>query len=117
MRVVVFTNSTSEICVGAYLLALARPHTFRFGNGPNVGRHGYTEHLGNKWTFNNATLAFNTTVHFTDGTTTTYFRRERPQLFFSNDGSLTPIALVTGVQEVHSPQSYTLIQPVGPGGR
>ena len=100
--------------------ALSSHHTpsprHRFGNGPKVGRHGYAAHLGDAWTFNNATLTFNTTVHFTDGSVTTYFRRERPQLLFSDDGALTPLALVTGVQEAHRASSYTLIQPIGPGG-
>ena len=92
------------------------PTRHRWGNGPRVGRHGYSTRLGDPWTFNNRTLTFNTTVAFTDGSQTTYSRRERPQLFFSADGALTPLALVTGVQEVGSGASYTLIQPIGPGG-
>lgn len=41
-----------------------------------------------------------------------YYRRERPKLFFSEDGEMTPLYLVNGVQEFGSKASYTLIQPI-----
>ena len=58
--------------------------------------------------------AFNSTVTFTDGSVETFNRRERPKLFFSDDGELTPLYLTTGVQALGTATtSYTLIQPVG----
>ena len=84
-----------------------------FGDGPKVGRHGFAADLFGAWTFGAAELAFITTVRFTDESSETYYRRERPQLLFSDDGAMTPTHLITGVQSVGSPNSYTLIQPVG----
>ena len=84
-----------------------------FGDGPKVGRHAFAREFEGPWTFNNQTLAFNTTVQYTDGTSVNFYRRERPQLFFSEDGRMTPLYLTTGVQEVNSPQSYSVIQPLG----
>ena len=84
-----------------------------FGDGPKVGRHAFSRGLvGAPWIFNNATLAYNTKVPFTDGSTVDFFRRERPQLFFSDDGAMTPLFLTTGVQQKGSGQSFTLIQPL-----
>ena len=85
-----------------------------FGDGPRVGRHAYARSYEGPWTFNNVTLAYNTTTQFTDGSVIDYFRRERPQLFFSEDGLMTPLYLSNGVQQRNTPQSYTLIQPLGP---
>ena len=86
-----------------------------FGDGPNVGRHAFARSWNGKWTFNNATVAFNTTVHFTDGPSVNYYRRERPNIFFSDDGMMRPLFLSTGVQEVNSSKSHSLIQPIGNG--
>lgn len=84
-----------------------------FGDGPKVGRHAFSRGLvGAPWRFNDVTLAYNTTVAFTDGPSLTYLRRERPQLFFADDGT-TPLYLTTGVQPVGSGQSFTLVQPLG----
>lgn len=83
-----------------------------FGSGPNVGRHAYARHWEGPWTFNNNTLAFTTNVEYTDGTTIDFYRRERPQLFFSDDGQMRPLYLTTGVQEQDSPMSYSVIQPI-----
>ncbi|KAI1332333.1 hypothetical protein F5Y16DRAFT_420449 [Xylariaceae sp. FL0255] len=85
--------------------------------GPRVGAHLYARNWKGPWTFNNATLAFNTTVDFTDGTSILYYRRERPKLYFSDDGEMTPIYLINGVQEFNTSASYTLIQPIGVGAR
>jgi hypothetical protein len=82
--------------------------------GPNVGAHAYARDYEGPWTFNNHTTAFNTTVPFTDGTTIEYYRRERPKVFFSDDGEMTPLYLVTGVQpNSSSSRTYTLVQPIG----
>ena len=88
-----------------------------FGDGPKVGRHGFAADLHGQWTFGGAELAFNTTVRFDDGSSEDFYRRERPQLLFSEDGAMTPTFLVTGVQSVGSPNSFTLIQPVRGGAQ
>lgn len=79
---------------------------------PRVGGHLFSRNLTGDWTFK-LQAAYNTTVEFTDGRRTDYYRRERPKLFFSDDGQLTPLYLVNGVQEFNSSGSYTLIQPIG----
>lgn len=86
-----------------------------FGAGPNVGRHAYSRSWDGPWTFNMKTVAFNTTVDFDDGSSIDYLRRERPNLFFSEDGDMRPLFLSTGVQEKKNPASYSLIQPIGDG--
>jgi hypothetical protein len=80
---------------------------------PRVGAHMYSRTLEGKWYFK-LQEAFNSTIAFTDGSTETFNRRERPKLFFSDDGEVTPLYLVTGVQALGTTTtSYTLIQPVG----
>jgi hypothetical protein len=80
---------------------------------PRVGAHMYSRTLEGKWNFK-LQDAFNSTIAFTDGSTETFNRRERPKLFFSDDGKVTPLYLVTGVQALGTTTtSYTLIQPVG----
>ncbi|KAK7908881.1 hypothetical protein PG985_016184 [Apiospora marii] len=79
---------------------------------PRVGGHLFSRDLTGQWTFKLQEV-YNTTVHFTDGGTTDYYRRERPKLFFSDDGLLRPLYLVNGVQEFNASASYTLIQPIG----
>lgn len=88
-----------------------------FGSGPKVGRHAYATGWDSTWTFNNDTLAYSTYVEFTDGTATNFSRRERPQLYFSKDGEMTPLFLTNGVQEVNSSQSYSVVQPIGNGAK
>ncbi|KAG0647832.1 hypothetical protein D0Z07_5974 [Hyphodiscus hymeniophilus] len=83
-----------------------------FGSGPKVGRHAYSRTLEGPWTFNNQTLAFSTLVEYSDGTSVNFYRRERPQLFFSEDGQMTPLYLSNGVQENGSSMSYSVIQPL-----
>ncbi|KAL7930142.1 hypothetical protein V8C35DRAFT_313667 [Trichoderma chlorosporum] len=87
-----------------------------FGWGPQVGRHAYAANYTGPWTFGNRTLAFSTYVQWDDGTFIQYNRRERPELYFSNDGQMTPLFLNTGVQEQNSGQSYSLIVPIGDAG-
>ncbi|PVH76871.1 hypothetical protein DL98DRAFT_561805 [Cadophora sp. DSE1049] len=89
-----------------------------FGDGPKVGRHAFSRTLEGPWTVNERALAFDTRVEFEDGSETRYFRRERPQLFFSEEeyGEMEPLYLTTGVQEVGRRGSYSLIQPVRGAG-
>ncbi|KAK8872489.1 hypothetical protein PGQ11_003003 [Apiospora arundinis] len=78
---------------------------------PRVGGHLFSRNLTGDWTFKLQEV-YNTTVHFIDGGRTDYYRRERPKLFFSDDGLLRPLYLINGVQEFNSSASYTLIQPI-----
>ncbi|WPG97485.1 Hypothetical protein R9X50_00026200 [Acrodontium crateriforme] len=86
-----------------------------FGRGPKVGRHAYARRMEGPWTFagGNRSLAFSTHADFDDGSSINFYRRERPQLLFSDDGTVRPLFLTTGVQENNSPMSYTLIVPLG----
>lgn len=84
---------------------------------PRVGAHMYARNITGPWTFK-LQEAFNATVRFTDGSVETFNRRERPKLFFSADGEVTPLYLVCGVQRLGSTsESYTLVQPVGEAWR
>ncbi|KAH7081559.1 hypothetical protein BKA63DRAFT_589131 [Paraphoma chrysanthemicola] len=84
---------------------------------PRVGAHMYSRTLEGKWNFK-LQEAFSSKVEFTDGNVETFNRRERPKLFFSEDGEVTPLYLVTGVQKLGTTTtSYTLIQPVGTAWR
>jgi hypothetical protein len=87
-----------------------------FGDGPKVGRHAWARHYAGPWTFGSKTLAFSTQVEYNDGSTVDFFRRERPQLYFSDDGKMSPLFLGTGVQPRDSPMSYSVIVPVGDAG-
>jgi hypothetical protein len=82
-----------------------------FRNGLKVRRHGFARSWDGDWTFGNETLAINTTVQYAEGPEVTFFRRERPQLYFSEDGKMTPLFLTTRVQEKDSPISYSVLQP------
>ena len=87
-----------------------------FGAGPKVGRHAFARNYSGPWTFDNRTLAFSTEVKYNDGSTTNYYRRERPQLYFSDDGEMTPLLMTTGVQPVNSTMSLSIIVPVSDDG-
>ncbi|KID70281.1 uncharacterized protein G6M90_00g085080 [Metarhizium brunneum] len=87
-----------------------------FGDGPKVGRHAWARDYKGPWTFGSRTLAFSTDVSYVDGSVITFYRRERPQLYFSEDGTMTPLFLGTGVQPRDSPMSYSVIVPVGDAG-
>ncbi|KAK8145158.1 hypothetical protein G3M48_004826 [Beauveria asiatica] len=90
-----------------------------FGSGPKVGRHAYARDYAGPWTLatqQRRSLAFDTTVRWEDGGETRFYRRERPQLMFSEDGEMTPLLLTTGVQPRGSAMSYTVIVPVGDAG-
>lgn len=86
-----------------------------FGNGPKVGRHAFARDWDGEWTFDAEKLAFSTNVEYEDGGDIDFYRRERPQLFFSEDGLMVPLFLTTGVQEVGSLMSYSVVQPIGDG--
>ncbi|KAJ5153365.1 uncharacterized protein N7482_009843 [Penicillium canariense] len=86
-----------------------------FGDGPNVGRHAYARSWSGPWTFNKDTVACNTTFDFDDSPAIGKYRRERPNIFFSEDGEMRPLFLSTGLQEMDSPSSYSLIPPIGAG--
>ena len=62
------------------------------------------------------TLPFSTLVEFDDGTSVDFFRRERPQLFFSADGEMMPLVLKTGVQEKSREGSYGVMVHIGADG-
>lgn len=79
---------------------------------PRVGAHIFSKTLTGKWSFKQHE-AFNSTVTFTDSTTQTFNRRERPKIFFSDDGTMTPLYLINGVQALNAATSFTLIQPIG----
>ena len=80
---------------------------------PRVGAHIFARELSGPWRFK-LHEAFNSTVTYADGGTQTFKRRERPKIFFSEDGEMTPLYLITGVQEMDkSGASYTFVQPVG----
>lgn len=79
---------------------------------PRVGAHMFSRTLEGEWRFK-VQEAFNSSVAFTDGSTEVFNRRERPKLFFSDDGEVTPLYMVNGVQPLGSSLSYTLIQPIG----
>ncbi|KAJ4375130.1 hypothetical protein N0V83_002214 [Neocucurbitaria cava] len=85
---------------------------------PRVGTHMFARSLEGPWKFTQQE-AFSSVVAFTDGSVETFNRRERPKLFFSDDdGEVTPLYLVTGVQPLGtSSLSYTLIQPIGQAWR
>ncbi|KAK1231114.1 hypothetical protein PQX77_005776 [Marasmius sp. AFHP31] len=79
---------------------------------PRGGAHIYSRDLRGNWTFN-LQEAYSTTVVFTDGGRIGYMRRERPKLFFSDDGEMTPLYPSNRVQEFNSSGNYTIIQPLG----
>jgi hypothetical protein len=88
-----------------------------FGNGPKVGRHAFAVELEGPWYFDNETLAFSTEVSFEDWNVVGYYRRERSQLFLSEDGEMRLLYLTTGAQEGGGGgMSYSWIQPIEGAG-
>ncbi|KAL4915596.1 hypothetical protein BDW62DRAFT_219291 [Aspergillus aurantiobrunneus] len=80
---------------------------------PRVGAHIFARDLKGPWHWP-LHEAFNSTVTYTDGTVQTLKRRERAKIFFSDDGEMTPLYLVNGVQEMgEGSRSSTFIQPIG----
>ncbi|KAL2110422.1 hypothetical protein VUR80DRAFT_1182 [Thermomyces stellatus] len=81
---------------------------------PRVGAHLFARNLTGPWHFPLKT-AFTSNVTYTDGTWQLFRRRERPKIYFSTDGEVTPMYLITGVQDTFdgTGTSYTHIQPIG----
>ena len=75
------------------------------------GGHAYSEN-GVDWIYTG--YAYNNIVEFTDGSSITYGRRERPHFIFDSDDKCTPIALTNGVQYggEYGDATFTLLQPV-----
>jgi hypothetical protein len=72
------------------------------------GRHAYARDRSAPWSWNtNSALAYNTYVDFTDGTTAEFYRREQPQLFFSEDGEMTPLFMTNSAQEKNLAKLYS----------
>jgi len=73
----------------------------------NAHKECYSGHAfspdGFTWTFSDVE-PFGGTVHFTDGSSTTFSTRERPQVIFARGDSTTPVGFVGGVSS----------QPIGP---
>lgn len=80
---------------------------------PRVGAHVFARELAGPWHWH-FHEAFNSTITYTDGTAQTLKRRERAKIFFTEDGEMTPLYLVNGVQEMdENSRSSTFIQPIG----
>ena len=75
----------------------------------NCGGHAYSED-GKNWVYTGR--AFGNDITFTDGSSMTANRRERPHLIFDKDGC-TPVALTNGVGYGDADGTYTLVQPLG----
>lgn len=74
------------------------------------GGHAYSMD-GINWIYGGS--SFGNTVQFTDGTSFTFTRRERPHFIFADDGC-TPIALTNGAEYggQYGDATYTLLQPI-----
>ncbi|KAF5586674.1 uncharacterized protein FSUBG_12061 [Fusarium subglutinans] len=80
---------------------------------PRVGSHLFSRKLTGPWHFK-LQEAFSSNITFTDGSWQVFKRRERPKLFFSDDGKMTPLYLTNGVQEMNQTgAAFTLVQPIG----
>lgn len=91
-------------------------HSLELGGGfgePKVGRHAFARDWDGEWKFDTEQLAFSTHVEYEDGSATEFYRRERPQLLFSEDEEIVPLFLTTGVQGAGSLMSYSVVQPIG----
>ena len=76
-------------------------------DGCLVGSHAYSRD-GLSWTFSK-TIAYNTTVHYDDGTSEVFDRRERPQLVLEKG---VPAYLSNGVQPMGGGLSHTIVVPI-----
>lgn len=80
---------------------------------PRVGAHQFARDLSGPWHFH-LHEAYNSSITYDDGSSEVFKRRERPKLYFSDDGEMTPLYLTTGVQDMNSTgTSHTVIQPIG----
>ena len=91
----------------ALLHNLEGPHMCK-GIECQVGVHAFSSN-GIDWHFGG--VAYTSRVHFTDGSTIEFNRRERPHLVFQ-EGSRLPVALSTAAQEggATGDRSFTLLQ-------
>lgn len=62
-----------------------------------IGRYAFSEDSGVSWTYAQED-AYNGSVAWTDGSTSTLFRRERPHMVVDSGG--TPLAISNGVQVI-----------------
>jgi len=79
-------------------------------NNSQVGAHAYSLDDGHTWV--DTGVAFNTTVHYQDGSSTTFVQRERPHVVFSDEGE--PAYLVSAVTYSLQPvlPTCTIVQPI-----
>jgi hypothetical protein len=76
-----------------------------------VGAHAYSADGGRSWV--DTGIAFNLTVEYADGTSTTFIQRERPHVVLDESGE--PSHLVSGVTYSLLPTlpTCTIVQPIG----
>lgn len=81
-------------------------------NNTQVGAHAYSTDGGRSWV--DTGVAFNLTVDYEDGTSTTFVQRERPHLILDRQGE--PAYLVSAVTYSLAPTlpTCTIVQPIGP---
>jgi hypothetical protein len=73
-----------------------------------LGRHSYSLDNGSSWVYASSN-AYDGNVSFTNGSSFTFYRRERPHLILDQHGR--PTHLTNGVQETTAnDRSYTLVQ-------
>ena len=77
------------------------------------GVHTWSTDGGDNWQWVRGALAYDSEVQFTDGTSFSYQRRERPHLILAKDG-YTPLALTNAVENGgrDCDYSHTLVQPL-----
>lgn len=81
-------------------------HALVHDQGRSYGSRGETGSVGHafskdcrSWTYSPEAAA-STTIAHTDGTSTTWIKRERPHLMFSQDGKMTPQFFMTGMMAI-----------------
>lgn len=76
-----------------------------------IGAHAYSKNGGESWS--DIGVAFNLTVGYYNGMSTTFVQRERPHVVLNNQGE--PAFLVSGVTYYLQPTlpTCTIVQPIG----
>jgi len=84
-------------------------------NNTQVGAHAYSTDGGRSWV--DTGVAFNLTVDYEDGTSTTFVQRERPHVVLDDEGD--PAYLVSAVTYSLAPTlpTCTIVQPIGKARR
>lgn len=79
-------------------------------NNTQVGSHAYSIDGGRTW--HDTGIAFNLIVHYTDGSETTFIRRERPHIVLNQAGQ--PVALSSGATYslLETLPSSSIVQPI-----